>query len=798
MSEPLANPTLVLGLGAFGREVCALLVRDHRLTPSSVEGPPSSVEGVPPNLVVLRAALSAQETDVHDEASLGVLLDEVHAVARRLLDLKQRVETTGASDARPPRLDVLLLADLSEAGAAPRVPVLCERIGLRLREAFRPIFAGTGGRLTVCPVLALPRAVRGRAEVREAVDGLDALARAKDERRRPLAPVYLVEDQCARYVLSPDEVVRSVAAWLHLVLFSGLRHHEDALKSLVEQDGEAVAPFATFACATLEFDTRPLERYCAGRIALEMAEAMLEEQDAVSDAESAAKRLSPEAVLAQALSRGTYDKPIADELKLDRAALTLRDPEWKESPEEVSALLSPYVAGALDSADRQRADIEGFRMEAAARLVDAGGLDVLTKAEKAVEDEIARCLKESPAGAERARLRLQALQSRLERLDDASKRAVNRPDLPKLPEPKRLKEAERAAHEALERRPRLFRMASWGLAATGLMTVFLAGVTRFAWRFTASERIPIDAADVTPEGWTAYLVGWPFVALWAGFIAAAWVAFTLVRHYRAEHRALLARFEELRRAAREHYGDLERYFAKRVAYSQDLWSARVAAHLRARVEGEKALLEASCASLQKSRDRLAEDLRAQVGDGAAGAGGILFRGLLSGADMAAIYEAKAKPQNAAVLAQRFVDETSAGPERWRGGDGADRSTLLSFAQRLCPDLTRLRPFAEPTTSSSAWAGGTRGRASEFLRQLASKLTVPLELGVDNEGRSTTYVAYVPKDSRAEVEAVLRGEDLTRRWTVREAADERRMHLFIATRDIARRSLKLLEPDGEAS
>ncbi|HEY3448142.1 MAG TPA: hypothetical protein VGK67_17425 [Myxococcales bacterium] len=794
MSEPLANPTLVLGLGAFGREVCALLVRDT--------ADPSTGLGTglpPPNLVILRANLGANEEgqprslDAKDEAGLGKLLGEIHDAARSLLDLKQRVETTLAGDARPPRLDILMLADLGEAGAAPLVPLLCERVGVQLREAFRPIFAGTGGRLTVCPVLALPRAVRGRAEMREAVDALDALARAKDERRRPLAPVYLVEDQCARYVLSPGEVVRTVASWLHLVLYSGLRHHEDALKSLVEQDGESVAPFATFACATLEFDTRPLERYCAGRIALEIAEAMLEEQDAVSDAESAAKRLSPEAVLAQALSRGTYDKPIAEELKLDRAALALRDPEWRESPEDVSALLGPFVARALDSADKQRADIEGFRMEAAARLVDAGGLDVLTKAEKAVEDEVARCLKESPAGAERARLRLEALQSRLERLDETSQRAINKPDLPKLPETKRLLEAERAANQALDRRPRLGRLVGWGVAAAGLLAVFLAGVTRFAWRATATERIPLDAADVTPEGWTAYVVGWPYVGIWAGILAAAWVAFTLVRHYRAEHQALLGRFEELRRSAREHFGDLERYFAKRVAYSQDLWGSRVASHLRARVEGEKALLEASRASLQKSRDRLAEEVRAQAGEGPAATSGILFRGLLSGADMAAIYEAKAKPQSAAALAQRFVDETAAGPERWRGGDYAERQTLLAFAQRLCPDLTRLRPFAEGPTS---WAGGARGRASEFLRQLASKLTVPLELGVDNEGRTTTYVAYVPKDSRAEVEAVLRGEDLTRRWTVREAGDERRMHLFIATRDVARRSLKLLEPDGE--
>ena len=143
MTDPLANPTLVLGLGRFGRDVCALLVRE-------------AGDAMPPNLVVQRAEVGpSREGDgagaggwissTADEAGIGLLLDRAREAARGLLDLKQRVETTGAGDARPPRVDLLLLADLSEPAVAPLVPVLVERLGVRLRYSFRPIFAAFAG-----------------------------------------------------------------------------------------------------------------------------------------------------------------------------------------------------------------------------------------------------------------------------------------------------------------------------------------------------------------------------------------------------------------------------------------------------------------------------------------------------------------------------------------------------------------------------------------------------------------------------------------------------------------------------
>jgi hypothetical protein len=138
MSDPLANPTLVLGLGRFGREVCALIVRE-------------AGEAAPPNLVVIRAGVGPDVSpesvqairwipSIADAAAISGLLDNVCDAARGLLDLKLRVETTGAGDARPPRVDVFLLADLSEPAMAPLVPLLVERIGVRLRDTFRPIF----------------------------------------------------------------------------------------------------------------------------------------------------------------------------------------------------------------------------------------------------------------------------------------------------------------------------------------------------------------------------------------------------------------------------------------------------------------------------------------------------------------------------------------------------------------------------------------------------------------------------------------------------------------------------------
>jgi hypothetical protein len=433
-------------------------------------------------------------------------------------------------------------------------------------------------------------------------------------------------------------------------------------------------------------------------------------------------------------------------------------------------------------------------MESAARRVDAAGLEVLSATEKAIDDEVARCLGESPAGAERARVRLSALESRFQRLDAKTRGALDRPALPPLPEPTGLLDSGGEAREALERRPRMARLFVWGAASAGLLAVLLAGVARLTWRAAVSDQIPFFALEAAPQGLPASLIGWPWIGLWALLVSVGSVAWGLWRHTRAEQRRLCLCFEDLRRAAHEHYSELERYFAKRLAYSQDLWAARVARHLLARVRGERALLDGARASLQKCRDRLGEEVRAQASGLGDAASGVLFRGLLSGEDLEQIYEAKARPQNSVAQAQRFLTEATTARGSWRSGGFAEVRALLGFARELCPDLSQIRPFAD----APAWGGAARTRAREFLSQLASKLTVPLELDVDTEERSTVHVAYVPEGSRGEVEAVLCGEDLTRRWTVRGAADERRMHLFIATRNIERRALKLLEPEAEAA
>ena len=799
MGNPLANPTLVLGLGRFGREVAALLLRQASdKAPANLvvvrvaagAGPEPGEEGGAPDSGDEAPAPAALRVALPDEQAAAGLFARVDREARRLLDLKHRVETTGAGDARPPRLDLFVVADLTEPGVAPLVPWLVERLGARLRDAFRPIFQGTGGRLTVCPVLAAPRAEAGGAGVREALATLDRLSRAEDERRRPLAPIYVLEDQTSRYVLSPEELVRTVAAWLHLVLYSGLRHHEDALKSLVEQDGDGEAPFASFACATLEFDTRPLGRYCVGRIAIEIAEAMLGEADALGDVEAAARRLSPEgAELDKRLGLGRNERPIGEELTLERTALELRDPGWDEEPESIEARVAPYVDRVLGSGESQRAGLEDFKMDSAARLVDEGGLAILEGAEREVEAEIARCIAESPTGLEKARARMAALEARLKRLSGQSRGRIERPDLPAAPDGKRLKDAHAALLVELGERPRLRRLVGWGGAAAAMMAVFLTGSLRLAWRLTVSGQHTLTATGVEPEGGGRFLAGWPWAAVWMSLLAAAWVALALWRHHRDKHRLLLERFEALRRAARAHFDEIERYYGKRVAYSQDLWASRIGRHLHARVQGERVLLEAARAALQKARERLQDELAAEAAAGRGAEAGILFRGLLTGEDMQAIYEAKAKPQNPGALALRFLEQMGASGT-WRSGAFAEREALLGFAAQICPDLSGIQPFA----GGEGWSAPAQARASEFLRQLAGKLSLPLELGVDTEGRASVQVSYVPRDCRAAVEAVLAEEDLAHRWSVREAEDPRRMHLFVSTCRIGRTALKRLEPE----
>jgi hypothetical protein len=548
------------------------------------------------------------------------------------------------------------------------------------------------------------------------------------------------------------------------------------------------------AVTAQHLDAGPLGRYCVGRLAVEIAEALLAEPDALGDVEAAARKLSPEgADLDKRLAMGRNERPIEEELKLDRGMLDLRDPSWDEDPESIEARVEPYVAGAIKSGEGQRAEIEDFKMESSARMVDEGGLAILREAEKSVDDEIARCIDESPSGLERARARMAALEARLARLSSDARGRIERPDLPPLPEGKMLKIAHEDLLRTLEERPRLRRMIGWGAVGAAAMAVFLTGVLRLAWRLSVSGEHPLLAVGFEPEGGARFLAGWPWAAIWMSLLALGWIGMALARHYRDEHRLLCDRFEALRRAAREHFSEIERYYARRVAYSQRLWASRVEGHLHAKVKGERALLDAARTALQKARERIGDELAAEL-DACGGAeSGILFRGLLCQNDLQAIYEAKAKPQNPKALAQQYLREMGASGS-WRSGAFAERDALIGFASRICPDLSGIQPFA----GESGWSGPARERASEFLRQLASKLCVPLELGVDTAGRASVHVAYVPHESREAVESVLREEDLTNRWSVREDDDPSRMHLFVAALNVPRSALKLLDPErGEA-
>ncbi|MGI5865624.1 MAG: hypothetical protein ACOX6T_26680, partial [Myxococcales bacterium] len=445
-----------------------------------------------------------------------------------------------------------------------------------------------------------------------------------------------------------------------------------------------------------------------------------------------------------------------------------------------------------EAGERQRVEIEDFKMESAARLVDEGGLTILEDAEREVEREISRCIAESPVGLEKARARMVALEARLARLSADSRGRVERPDLPPVPDGKKLKSAHEALLAELEQRPRLGRMIGWGAVASAAMAVFLSAVLRSAWRVAASDVIAFTAAGAQPEGAGRFLAGWPWAAVWMSLVAFGFVGLALYRHYRERHRDLCAAFEALRRAARAYFDEVERYYARRVAYSQDLWASRIATHLHARVQGERAILEAGRSALQKTRERLSDELAAEAASCGGGAeAGILFRGLLTAQDLSSIYEAKARPQNPGALALRYLESLGAS-RAWRSGAFAERDALAGFARQICPDLSGLQPFA----AAEEWAGPTRERATEFLEQLASKLSVPLELGVDTAGRSSLRVGYVPRDSREAVEKVLAERDLAQRWSVREADDPRRMHLFVAVRNIDRSALKMLEPDRE--
>ena len=128
------NPTLLIGVGAFGREVVRRTARGGE-----------------------RIA-SLEHLEVESARPAAEIVAEAKVRARALLDLGHFVASTAPTDRRGPRCDVLVVADLGEPGVAEAIAPLCAALAEGLRAEFHPILRAGAGALVVCPLLSAPRA----------------------------------------------------------------------------------------------------------------------------------------------------------------------------------------------------------------------------------------------------------------------------------------------------------------------------------------------------------------------------------------------------------------------------------------------------------------------------------------------------------------------------------------------------------------------------------------------------------------------------------------------------------------
>src|SRR5262249_49448725 len=130
-AEP-QHPTLLLGLGSFGREVAKAAFAEEARRGK--------------NLVVL------------DDDEPAAVVAAAKQALRSLLDLSHFVAPTDATAARGPRCDALLIGDLGDASTCERAPALATALAAELRRELPNIFLTGEGALCVVPMLAIPRA----------------------------------------------------------------------------------------------------------------------------------------------------------------------------------------------------------------------------------------------------------------------------------------------------------------------------------------------------------------------------------------------------------------------------------------------------------------------------------------------------------------------------------------------------------------------------------------------------------------------------------------------------------------
>lgn len=755
------NPTLLIGLGAFGRAVVARAVPPE-LRPAD----DASSREAPAGEGAARAAVTGLEIMAVDDGALDAdaLAAEAEARCRRLLALGHFVDTTAPTDARGPRLDVLVVADLGEAPLAAAISAVVSALGWHLRGCFRPILRAGEGALVVCPLLLLPRGAGGAAA---AVHALAALARDPDQARRPGARIYLVEEQSGKYLLPRDELTRCFAAFLHLLLFSRLRD-EQGVRSLVEvPDDERVEPIATFVCATMEVDMAALHELCALALARDILACYAGDVPSLAEvAAEAGALVAQQTTVEGRLWQEGEQRTL--ESYLTPPAIAVPGIDWSDAPEDITerklgALWRLDCARAMD-AFRHR--VEHLQMDRLAAQIEHNGTALAGELDARVCDRLRDELAVGPRGLARALELARYAGATARGLRDAARARIDAPDLPRFP-PSPLDACTAAVHEAAASWPRRepARMRLLGGVAVALGTLVLGSLVHLA------------AAAIGPA-WPASPLPWWASAAAGLLVALSGVRYALWRHGKQHHNWLCQARDALDQAVERYlHRDVIDYFRRRLDYTRALWVYRIYRQSAARLDGLVARMNAGRAALAEAGRVVAareHERVARLGEPASGAGGILYRRLLQPDVVQAFYR-HVRPADVSAAALRFHEQAVAAGDPL-DAPFADLERLLAFCRRELEPVRTIAPY-EPDGSplAEAVAAGVR----EHLRRLALKLSPPLELAPAHaaEAPPPQRMVIAPPEARALVDASL--EPLDQSWRVRShSGDPQRIHLLL--------------------
>lgn len=758
------NPTLLIGLGAFGRAVVARAVPPGQPRPADA----ASSQETPAGEGTAPATVTGLEIMAVDDGALDAdaLAAEAEARCRRLLALGHFVDTTAPTDARGPRLDVLVIADLSEAPVAAAVAAVASALGRHLRGCFRPILRAGEGALVVCPLLLLPRGA-GAGGAAAAVRALAALARDPDRARRPGARIYLVEDQSGKYLLPQDELPRCFAAFLHLLLFSRLRD-EQGVRSLVEApDDERVEPIATFVCATIEVDMAALHELCALALARDILACYAGDVPSLAEvAAEAGALVAQQTTIEGRLWQEGEQRTL--ESYLTPPAIAVPGIDWSDAPEDITErkLGTLWRLDCARAMDAFRHRVEHLQMDRLAAQIEHNGTALAGELDARICDRLRDELAAGPRGLARALDLARYAGATARGLRDAARARIDAPDLPRFP-PSPLDTCTAAMHEAAASWPRHepARMRLLGGVAVALGTLILGSLVYLA------------AAAIGPA--------WPRPSLpwWASgaaglLVALSGVRYALWRHGKQHHNWLCQARDALDQAVERYlHRDVIDYFRRRLDYTRALWVYRIYRQTAARLDGLMARMNAGRAALAEAGRVVAareHERMARLGEPASGAGGILYRRLLQPDVVQAFYR-HVRPADVSAAALRFHEQAVAAGDPL-DAPFADLDRLLAFCRRELEPVRTIAPY-EPDGSPLAEAVATEVR--EHLRRLALKLSPPLELAPAHaaEAPPPQRMVIAPPEARALVDASL--EPLDQSWRVRShSGDPQRIHLLL--------------------